>query len=73
VAVKKPFVNKIQAQKRLAFACKHLNWTVADCNQVIWSDELSFEIGKSSQPDLVWQTRSEKFSADCLQATFKSG
>ena len=73
VAVKKPFVNEIQAKKRLAFAREHLNWTVADWNQVIWSDESSFKIGKSSQPDLVWQTRSEKFRADCLQGTFKSG
>jgi hypothetical protein len=54
VAVKKPFVNKIQAKKRLAFARKHLNWTVADWNQVIWSNKLLFEIGKLSQPDLVW-------------------
>jgi predicted transcriptional regulator len=73
VAVKKPFVNKIQAKKQLAFACKHLNWTVAHWGKVIWSNKSSFEIGKLSEPDLVWQTRSQKYNPDCLQATFKSG
>jgi hypothetical protein len=73
VAVKKPFVNEIQAKKRLAFACEHLNWTVADWSKVIWSNKSSFEIGKLPKPNLFWKTRSQKYNTDCLQATFKSG
>jgi hypothetical protein len=73
VAVKKPFVKKIQAKKQLTFACKHLNWTVANWGKVIWSNKSSFKIGKSSKPDLFWQTRSQKYNPDCLQPTFKSG
>jgi transposase len=60
VAVKKPFANNINQQKRLAFARKHINWNVADWSIVIWLDESSFEIGKKSKQVKVWREKKTK-------------
>ena len=46
IAVKKPFLSDIHKAKRLAFAKQHLSWTIEDWNNVIWTDESSFEVGK---------------------------
>jgi transposase len=48
IAVKKPFLNDINRVKRLAFAKQHVLWMVYDWNDVIWTNESSFEVGKQS-------------------------
>jgi transposase len=72
VAVEKPNVNDVQKEKRINFAQDHLSWTIADWKQVIWSDELLFEIGKNLQVVRVWRTKEQKYDLDCLEPTFKS-
>jgi hypothetical protein len=69
----KPFFNTVQEQKCIKFAQDHLRWTIANWKKVIWSDKLSFEIGKNLQVFQVWQTNQEKYKPECLQPTFKSG
>lgn len=73
IAVKKPFLNNIHRAKRLAFAKQHVLWTVHDWNNVIWTDESSFEVGKQSRQIRVWRTVYERYNWDCLAPTFKSG
>ena len=46
VACSRPFITSAQAKKRVAFAIKHLYWTINNWARVIWSDEASFETGK---------------------------
>jgi glycyl-tRNA synthetase (class II) len=60
VAIEKTNVNDVQKQKRIKFAQDHLSWTIADCKQVIWLDELLFEIGKKLQVVHVWRTKEQK-------------
>ncbi|KAI7933980.1 hypothetical protein MJO28_017368 [Puccinia striiformis f. sp. tritici] len=73
IAVKKPFINSINRQKRLTFAREHLEWTIADWSKVIWSDESSFETGKKTQRENVWRKKGERMKPECLEPTFKSG
>ncbi|KAI7944391.1 hypothetical protein MJO28_010086 [Puccinia striiformis f. sp. tritici] len=73
IAVKKPFINAKNREKRLAFANEHLEWTIADWSKVIWSDESSFETGKLSQQVHVWRQAKEEMKPECLEPTFKSG
>lgn len=73
VAPKKPFLNDTHMNHRLAFAKKYRNWTVDDWKRVIWTDESSFELGKNSRRIRVWRKTHERYSAQCLAPTFKSG
>jgi hypothetical protein len=40
---------------------------------MIWTDEVSFEIGKLSHQIRVWQRAYERYQWDCLAPVFKSG
>lgn len=40
---------------------------------IIWSDESSIEIGKSSRRELIWRKPGERYNLDCIRPTFKSG
>jgi hypothetical protein len=65
IAQKKPFLSDINRIIRLEFAREHRK-------KVIWTDESTFEIGKSSRQILVWQKNDECYKLDCFTPTFKS-
>ena len=44
VAIKKPFISKINQQKCLKFAHKFLHFSVTDWQTVLWSDECKFNL-----------------------------
>lgn len=73
VAPKKPVLTERHIADRLAFAKAHRNWTVEDWSRVIWTDESSFELGKTTRTVRVWRRVYEKFFPECLAPTFKSG
>lgn len=39
VAAKKPFISETNRQKRLTWALEHRDWTAAQWNSILWSDE----------------------------------
>ena len=47
LAQKKPFLRDDHRRRRLKFALQHQNWTFEEWKKVIWTDESTFEIGKS--------------------------
>ncbi|PQE09767.1 transposable element tc1 protein [Rutstroemia sp. NJR-2017a WRK4] len=75
IACPRPFINKVQAKKRLQFACLHRWWGTSDYaatnpqggdwRKVYWSDEASFETGKRGR---IWVTRrpDEKRCLNCV-------
>jgi hypothetical protein len=71
-AVKKPFFNKKQTARRLAFASNHLSWTVDDWRSVLWTNELLFELGKNSKAISVWRQTDKRYLPDCLEPTLQS-
>jgi len=73
VAVKKPFLSDTHKERRLQFAKEHESWTVDEWRNILWTDELSFEIGKNSRQVKVWRDSQSKFAAKNLVLTFKSG
>jgi len=56
----------------LAFAKKYRHWTESDWKNVIWTDESSFELGKTSQQIRVWRKAHEAYESKCVAPTFKS-
>ena len=72
VARMKPFLMPKHIVDRMLFAKEHLGWTIDQWKQVIWTDESSFESGKSGQLR-VWRTADEEFNQECTGSTHKSG
>lgn len=73
VVRKKPYLTIAHKAKRLAFAKEHRHWTEDDWKNVIWTDESSFELGKTSRQIRVWRKPHEAYASKCLAPTFKSG
>jgi transposase len=73
VARKKPFMSAVHRAKRLAFARKHLGWTLQQWKKVLFTDESTFEIGLNPRRVLVWRTSHERDLPANLVPTFKSG
>jgi hypothetical protein len=72
IACKKPFLSQVHKEKRLAFAKSHVNWTVEQWKNVIWTDEATFEIGKKFRQIWVWRSTQETYEPDYLVPSFKS-
>src|ERR1700736_6976174 len=72
IAVTKPFLTPEHMRKRLEWAIARMEWTEADWNKVIWSDESSVEIGRDTKPRWVFRRQGERYHPDCLKPSFKS-
>jgi len=79
-----PYISRKQAKKRLGFALEHWWWGTSDYvafrqdgrvrgdwKKVIWSDEATFETGKSGR---IWVTRhvDEKRCTNCIWSIYRS-
>lgn len=73
IAAKKPFISESNAVARFRWCEKNKNKSAYDWSRVIFSDETSMEIGKPSRQIRVWRNTRERFNAECLVPTFKSG
>jgi hypothetical protein len=73
IAAKKPFLKPEHIEKRLKWAKEYREWKSIDWKSVIWTDEASVEIGKSSRQIRVWRRVGERYDSKCLAPTFKSG
>lgn len=73
VATKKPFLSPKYIKGRFKFARRHLHWRVEDWSEVMWTDKLSFKIGKDSRQIRVWWKSYKWYHWDCIARTFKSG
>jgi transposase len=73
VAAKKPFLTQKHRLARKEWAAEKRGWGMVDWTRIIWTDECSVEIGKSSRCIRVWRRAGERFKESCLAPTFKSG
>jgi transposase len=73
IAAKKPFISEDNASRRISWCEENRNKSAYDWWRVIYSDEMSVEIGKQSRQIRVWRRSGERYDAECLTPTFKSG
>ena len=73
VARKKPYVNKVNQEKRLKFAKEMLEKPSSFWESVIWSDESKFNLFGSDGKAMVWRTPREEFDLKCTVPTVKRG
>lgn len=58
---------------RMAWAKGLKNWTMAEWSKIIWTDEMSFKIGKDAWITLVWRPPNQQYEPQYLKPSFKSG
>ncbi len=58
-------------QRRLTWAKKKKNWTVAQWSKVLFSDESKFCISFRNQGPRVWRKGGEAHSPSCLKSSVK--
>jgi transposase len=68
---KKPLLNVLQRQKRLNWAKAHLNWTLDQWKNVLWSDESKISIFGSDGLRFVRRRVGEELLPGCLTPTMK--
>jgi len=72
IARSRPFLSTKTKATRLDWSHHYADWTRADWNKVIWSDESAFNVGGLSSSGKVWVTRQagEEDLEDCLVPKF---
>ena len=72
-AVRKPFISKVNASKRLMWCRSRRGWSLKDWKRVIWSDECRIELWQGSRGRRIRRTKLERFNQDCIAPTVKHG
>lgn len=70
---KKPYINKVNRQKRTNFAKKHLNYGETFWNTVIFSDESKYNIHGSDGREKVWRKPNAELDPINMSGTVKHG
>lgn len=73
VAAKKPLLRKQNKIKRLQWAKKHKDWSIAQWCQVLFSDESKFEIFGGKRRQYVRRQVGERMLNQCVMPTVKHG
>lgn len=73
VACRKPFLRPQNVRKRLQFAREHLNWSLEQWHQVLWTDESKFELFGTKRRVFVRRSPGERYRKQCLLPTVKHG
>lgn len=73
IARRKPFINKINARKRLIFAKNHEKYSENFWSSVIFSDESKFNIHGNDSRTRVWRTPNSELEKRNMVGTVKHG
>ena len=71
VARKKPYISETNRRKRLQWAKEHVDWSEADWEKVLWTDESKFMKNGSEGRIYVRRRKDEEFHPKCTQGTVK--
>lgn len=72
-AIKKPFISKKNAKRRVLWCHTFRKWSVKDWKRVIWSDECIIPLWQASRDRRIRRTTLEAFHPDCIAPTIKHG
>jgi len=69
----KPYVSEKNRKTRLEFAKEHLNWTVKEWSNVIWTDESKFNLYGSDGIQYIRRPIAKRFDPQYMKPTVKHG
>ena len=72
-ARRKPYINKRNMKKRLAFAKKYVNMPMSFWKKIIWTDESKFELQQLKKKQQVWRKPNEAYKRQFIIPTVKFG
>jgi transposase len=72
VACQKPYLTAAQVIGRLLWAITHIFWT-KEWLKVLWSDEVTFQVGGKSAKQRVTRKKGERTHPTCIQHQFHRG
>jgi DDE superfamily endonuclease len=72
VACQKPFLTLAQVKARFLWAMAYIFWTV-EWLKVLWSDEVTFQVGGKSAKERVTRNPQERQCLTCVQYQFHHG
>jgi|SRR5271169_6146171 len=73
IARVKPFLSRTHKARRLEWAKEQRDWGCEEWNRVIFTDELSVELGKNSRQIRVWRNPGDEWDTTCIVPSFKCG
>ncbi|KAG1534651.1 hypothetical protein G6F49_013324 [Rhizopus delemar] len=73
VRPKKPLINERNRKRRLKRACQHIDWTVNDWINVIWSDKAKVNCFESDGMFYVWKEPGKPLKKHQVHETMKHG
>ena len=71
VARKKPYINKINREKRIAYAKMMMEKLYDYWKHVLWSDKSKFNLFGSDGKIMVWRSTMEEYDPKCTVPTVK--
>ena len=71
-ACQKPYLTPAQVIARLLWGLAHMFWTI-EWLKILWSDEVTFQIGGRSAKEKVTRKRGERTHPTCIQHQFHRG
>jgi transposase len=72
-AHKKPFITETHIAVQKLWADVVREWSMEQWKKIIWTDEMSFEVGKDARITRVWRPPGCEYDQKYLVPTFKSG
>lgn len=67
VKIKKQWLSTSHREKRVLWCQEHLNWTIDQWKNVIFSDESTFYVLKRKNLCKIWRLEKEKLLPECLE------
>jgi len=67
ICCQKPYLSKAQANARWMWAITYMFWGICEWSRILWSDEVTFQIGGKKCKERCIRNRDERCHPDCIQ------
>lgn len=73
ICCQKPYLSKAQANARWMWAITYMFWGICEWSRILWSDEVTFQIGGKKCKERCIRNRDERCHPDCIQFQMHRG
>ncbi|KUJ08735.1 uncharacterized protein LY89DRAFT_562602, partial [Mollisia scopiformis] len=73
ICCQKPYLTKTQANARWLWGIAHMFWTIWEWSQILYSDEVTFQVGGKKCKQRCIRNKKERCHPDCIQFQMHRG